>query len=375
MMEEADEVFPPLKCSDYKIAVSDSVSDGDSFVYVVKSQELSSNTEYQVERTFEDFEGLQHCLFNQEGVPGLQGIIFPPLPAKPCPSLSNSDSKSIKVLGLLAVGENWPTYCQALENYLCLITGHSILSKNPVLQRFLTQNEPLAIQRVKKGIFNWLSQAVEGLRKENHKDIDDIFQNERDNNLTLTGLTKAVTEKFTEMVLTEQRLAVACGHFSTSLQLGISQQEDQTAQEFSKMCLKLSEVIDAVQKNYESVAENNINTIGLYLELYSRYLEAEKEMLFRRTCKLVEVENANKNLEKAKAIKKATMEEMKKATDKEFKEISGMAKIEIQNFHRERVRAFQQSLMGLCVSQLNTARESCAVFTQQLSHFRELCGE
>ncbi|XP_066554251.1 sorting nexin-6 isoform X3 [Amia ocellicauda] len=345
--EEADEVFPPLKCSDYKIAVSDSVSDGDSFVYVVKSQELSSNTEYQVERTFEDFEGLQHCLFNQEGVPGLQGIIFPPLPAKPCPSLSNSDSKSIKVLGLLAVGENWPTYCQALENYLCLITGHSILSKNPVLQRFLTQNE----------------------------DIDDIFQNERDNNLTLTGLTKAVTEKFTEMVLTEQRLAVACGHFSTSLQLGISQQEDQTAQEFSKMCLKLSEVIDAVQKNYESVAENNINTIGLYLELYSRYLEAEKEMLFRRTCKLVEVENANKNLEKAKAIKKATMEEMKKATDKEFKEISGMAKIEIQNFHRERVRAFQQSLMGLCVSQLNTARESCAVFTQQLSHFRELCGE
>ncbi|XP_015202802.2 sorting nexin-6 [Lepisosteus oculatus] len=375
MMEEAVEVPSHSNCSVYCIRVTEAIKNGDSLVYVVKSEELSSNMQYQVDRTYEDFEWLQHCLFTQESVPGLQGIIFPPLPAKPMTCDPSSDARSFKQLGLLALGGTWQTYCRALEKYLHLVSGHSILVKNSALQSFLTHKEPPGKQIVKKGIFDKLSQAVEGLRKEHHKDIDEFFQNERDSNVRLTGLTKAASERFLEMVVAEQKIMVACGHFSTSLQLGIGQEDDSTACRISKICLKLSEVIDTVKEKYVSVAENNRNTIGLYLDLYSRYQEAEKEMLFRRTCKLVEVENVNKSLVKVKSTKKAIMEEIKKATDREFLEISGMAKCEIQNYHRERVLAFQQSLIGLCVRQLKTARESYAVLSQQLSHFRELYGE
>ncbi|XP_036388693.1 sorting nexin-6 [Megalops cyprinoides] len=374
--EEVTEVARPgLDISVSSIRVTEAVKNGDSLVFVVKSEELSSSQGHHVERTFEDFEWLQHCLYTQEEVPGLQGIIFPPLPAKPVTSQSNSQAKVLKQLGFLAMGEDWKTYCKAMQKYLQLVAAHSMLSKNKALLAFLTDREPPERQRVRKGLFNRLSQAVEEKRKENHKDIDDFFQNERDDNLTITGFTRAATEKFLDMVLTEQKIAVACGHFSASLNLGVGQEEDPALVAFSKICLKLSEIFDTVKTNVERIAENDMNTLGLALDLDLRYQEAEKEMLFQRTCKLVELENANKNVEKAKPVKKTTMEEIKKAVEKEFDHISAVAKTEIERFHAMRVEAFQQSLTEWCESQLTTTKESAALLAQHLAAFRQLAAE
>ncbi|KAJ8408159.1 hypothetical protein AAFF_G00263870 [Aldrovandia affinis] len=372
--EAAEGVRPGLSISIPSIRVTEALKNVDSLVFVVKSQELSSNQEHHVERTFEDFEWLQHGLFTQEDVTGLQGVIFPPLPAKPVHSQSNSQAKVLKQLGVLAMGEDWRAYCRALQKYLQQVAAHTTLGKNTALQGFLTHTDPPGKQRVRKGLFNRLSQAVEEKLKENHKDVDDFFQNERDDNLTLTGLSRAATEKFLDMVLAEEKIALACGHFSTSLQVGIGPQEDPTLVAFSKICLKLSEVIDTVKKNFESIAENNLYTLGLALDLDLRYQEAEKEMLFRRTCKLVELENANKNAEKAKPLKKEAMEEIKKAAEKEFDHISTVAKLEIERFRRVRVEVFQQSLVEWCESQLRIAKETSATFAQQLTAFR-LLGE
>uniref|UniRef100_A0A3Q3L5I9 PX domain-containing protein n=1 Tax=Mastacembelus armatus TaxID=205130 RepID=A0A3Q3L5I9_9TELE len=82
--------------------------------------------------------------------------------------------------------------------------------------------------------------------------------------------------------------------------------------------------------DYPHVAENNVNTLGLGLDLESRYQEAEKEMLFRRTCKLVEVETARRNTEKAKPVKKA-MEEVQKTAEMEFDHICEVAKQEVKH--------------------------------------------
>lgn len=84
--------------------------------------------------------------------------------------------------------------------------------------------QPPGKQRVRKNIFNRLSQAMDEMRKEGHKvqpcvhlnkriftvstrvrrpemssclcpqDVDDFFQNERDQNLILTGSTKTAAE-------------------------------------------------------------------------------------------------------------------------------------------------------------------------------------
>ncbi|XP_040890055.1 sorting nexin-6 isoform X1 [Toxotes jaculatrix] len=368
MMEEVQEVASVLSVHGQNIKVTEVLKDGDTLTFLIVSQKLSGTGEYHVDRTYDDFEWLQQHLFSQEDVPGIQGVIFPPIPAK---AQVNASAKVMKQLGFLGLGE-WQPYCKALETFLRQVASHNILNKNKAVEIFLTSSDPPGRQRVRKNFFNRLSQAVEEMRKEGHKDVDEFFQTERDQNLVLTGHAKNAAERFLDVVLSEQKIAVACGHFSAALHLCVEAGEDPDKQAFSRICVKLSEVFDSMKKNIMSVADNNVNTLGLGLDLASRYQEAEKEMLFRRTCKLVELETARRNAEKAKPVKKAAMEEVKKAAEAEFDHINGVAKQEISRFEGIRVEMLQQALVQWCEKQLLTARESADQFNQHLQAFREM---
>lgn len=58
------------------------------------------------------------------------------------------------------------------------------------------------------------------------------------------------------------------------------------------------------QKSLEVMNYNDEGTLSCCLDLWSRYLDAEREMLQRRTCLLIEYESANRNLDKAKGSKR-----------------------------------------------------------------------
>ncbi|XP_046728233.1 sorting nexin-6 isoform X2 [Silurus meridionalis] len=351
------------------IVIADVTQDGDTLTFAVTSQKLSSRNGICVFRTYDDFEWLQQSLFSQDDVEGLYGVIFPPLPAKPLPPSSHTQTKALKQLGFLALGNNWQLYCRALEFYLQQVAAHSILGKSKLLHSFLSSTESSSKQRSKKGIFDRLSHAMEEMRKEGHKDVDEFFHNERESNMHLTALFKATTEKFLEVVLTKQRLALACGHFSTSLHLCVTQ-DNPSAMAFSKICVKLSDIMDAVKRNLDNVSENDVCTLGLGLDFESRYQEAKKEMLFRRTCKLVELENIIKTAEKAKSNKKAIMDGVQKVTQKEFNLISSVAKEEIDWYHKTRVSVLRGFLTHWCEKQLDTAKESAALFSQLLEAWK-----
>ncbi|KAF6722787.1 Sorting nexin-6 [Oryzias melastigma] len=368
MMEEVKDASSFLSVQVHNIKVTEVLQDGDSLTFIIVSQKLSGTGEFHVDRTYEDFEWLQQHLFSQEDVPGIQGVIFPPLPAR---LQVNASSKTLRHLGFLGLGE-WQPYCKALETFLRQVAAHSILSKNRAVEIFLTSSDPPGRQKVKKNIFNRLSQAVEEMRKEGHKDVDDFFQTKRDHNFLLTGYTKMAAEKFLDVVLTEQKIAVACGHFSTALHLCMEQGENPEKQDFSQVCVKLSEVFNSIKKSMTSTAMNDMNTLGLGLDLETRYQEAEKEMLFRRTCKLVELQNATKNAEKAKPVKKAVMEEAKKATEVEFRQICEVAKKEIIQLESKHVETLQQALVQWCEKQLLTAKESAEVYSQHLQTFKRM---
>ncbi|KAI3370188.1 hypothetical protein L3Q82_024966 [Scortum barcoo] len=375
--EEVTGVPFTLSAHAHNIKVTEVVKDGDTLTFLIVSQKLSGTGEYHVDRTYDDFEWLQQRLFSQEDVPGIQGVIFPPLPAKP---QVNPSAKVMKQLGFLALAE-WQPYCKALQTFLRQIAAHSILSKNTAVEVFLTSSDPPGRQRVRKNIFNRLSQAVEEMRKESHKDVDEFFQTERDHNLVLTGFTKTAAERFLEVVQTEQScvcpksgvhsisclsadIAVACGHFSAALHLCVEQGEDPDKQAFSKACVKLSEVFESMKKNMTNVAENNVSTLGLGLDLESRYQEAEKEMLFRRTCKLVELEAARRNAEKAKPVKKAAVSVCLCV------HVEHTVGSDIAQFQAERVKLLQQALVQWCEKQLLTAKESADRFNQHLQALR-----
>ncbi|XP_028262188.1 sorting nexin-6 isoform X2 [Parambassis ranga] len=365
MMEEAKDEASVLSVHGDDIKVTEVLKDGDTLTFLIISKKLSGTGEYHVDRTYDDFEWLQQHLFAQEDVPGIQGVIFPPLPAKP---QVNASAKTMKQLGILGLGE-WQPYCKAMETFLRQVAAHSVLCRNKAVEVFLTSSAPPGRQKIRKNIFNRLSQAVEEMRKEGHKDVDEFFQTERDRNLVLTSCTKTAAEKFLDMVLTEQKIAVACGHFSAALHLLVEPGEDADKQAFSRVCVKLSEVFESMKKNMTSVAENNMSTLGLGLDLESRHQEAEKEMLFRRTCKLVELESTKRNAEKAKPVKKLAMEEVKKAAETEFEHICRVAKQEITRFEKVRVEMLQQALVQWCEKQLLTAKESADQFNKHLQVF------
>ncbi|CAL8382526.1 unnamed protein product [Boreogadus saida] len=365
-----EEVTPPraLSVSPGTVRVTEAAQDGELLTFIIVSQKLSGTGEYHVDRTYEDFDWLQQHLFSLEDVPGIQGIIFPPLPARAQP---NAPGKLVRQLGLLATGGTWTPYCRALEAYLQQVAGHSLLSRTQHLETFLTSPEPPGRQKVKRGLFNRLSQAVEGIRKDGHtEDVDDFFRTEREHNLSLTGLSRAAAERFLEVVQTEQKIAVACGHFAASLQLCVEAGDDPGQETFSKMCVKISEIMESMKKNVQKVAENDVTTLGLGLDLECRYQEAEKEMLFRRTCKLVELETASRNAERAKPLKKAAMDEIKKAAEKDFDQVSVVAKQEVARFQRARVAVLRQALVRWCELQILTATGSAEQWNQQLLAFR-----
>ncbi|GAA6086243.1 uncharacterized protein si:dkey-28n18.9 isoform X2 [Tachysurus ichikawai] len=369
MFKEGSNDQSALSVNANSIKVTDVTQDGDTLTFAITSQKLSSDNGICVFRTYEDFDWLQHSLFSQEDIAGLHGVIFPPLPAKPLPSSSHTQAKALKLLGFLALGNNWQLYCKALEFYLQQVAAHSILGKSKLLPSFLSSTESPGNQHSKKSILERFSHAVEEMRKESHRDVDQFFHNERESSTNRTTLFKATTEKFLDIVLANQRLSLACGHFSTSLRLCLTQ--DDLSVVASKIYLKLSDIMDAVKSNLDKVSENDVCTLGLGLDFESRYQEAKREMLFRRTCKLVELEAIIKNAEKAKPNKKVVMEKIQTITQKEFNLISSVAKEEIEWYHKARVIVLRDFLTRWCEKQLHTARESAALFSQHLEACRQ----
>ncbi len=95
-------------------------------------------------------------------------------------------------------------------------------------------------------------------------------------------------------------------------------------------------------------------------------------MLYGRTCKLVEFENATKSLEKAKPLKKEAAEELKDKKEREFNEISEVAKKEISKFQRQRVVEFQKALILYAEAKIKTARDISALIAKDISTLKQM---
>ncbi|GBN71068.1 hypothetical protein AVEN_90523-1 [Araneus ventricosus] len=94
-------------------------------------------------------------------------------------------------------------------------------------------------------------------------------------------------------------------------------------------------------------------------------------MLSQRTNLLVEYENANKALDKAKPQKKQMAEEAKLAAEKAFEDCSDVARQEIKQFHRRRVNMFQESLEKFAEAQLRNARDVNAMLAKSLTKIKQ----
>ncbi|XP_070559662.1 sorting nexin-6-like [Ptychodera flava] len=356
----------------YTAQVVGATKDGDVIKYELKTKKLDeSNKEVNVIREYEDFQWLEHCLVTNNDV---SGLILPPLPPKPGVSASGAEAKSKKQLGSgskALIGDEFHKDCRGLEKYLQLVLKHELLGKEESLGKFLVDKEAPMRTKLKKNILSNLSKAVGEARKGNHKDIDDTFQKERDNCNDKLTLTKEASDNFNKMVYIQLRLEGAYSHLSTMLNLGGGVLEGPSASA-NNMLVKFSHALDDYKHGITVFSANDENTLGFTLDLYARYQESEKEMLYRRTCKMIDLETATKNLEKAKPQKRDAAEDVKKDAEAAFDKISDVAKKEIVKYHRERVLAFQKALILYAEAKVKTARDTYALLARDLKKLKEM---
>ncbi|XP_014678582.1 PREDICTED: uncharacterized protein LOC106818381, partial [Priapulus caudatus] len=289
-------------------------------LYTIRTKQIKDDdSDYKfIQRQWEDLEWLEHCLTVDINV---SGIIVPPLPPKPGANAASAETRSRKQLGSATktlVGDEFYRDCRMLEKYLRLLINHPTFGKNPALEKFLMQKEPPTRARVKKGMFSKLSSAVEN-RKSSHPDCDEFFQKERTWVTEYSNIMKDCSNAFNQKVYAQKSLANAYGHLATASTLQSASQEGHDIC-LSKFLTKFSSGLEGAKHGLEVMSNNDERTLGFYLEFYAMTFEAEKDMLLRRTCLLVEYETANKTLDKAKPNKKeaphpSTMAQLWKATD------------------------------------------------------------
>ncbi|KAK2157603.1 hypothetical protein LSH36_188g06003 [Paralvinella palmiformis] len=313
----------------FKVKVTDAVKNGDVLTYTVKTTEIVSEKECAVSREYEDFEFLHHCLVTSATS---NGIILPPLPPKPVVDPKDAHVRSKKVLGnrsKILIGDEFHKDCKGLERYLRLLVNHRMLGISIYLDKFLTEKQAPERVNVKKGFFGKLSTILSEARKAHHRDVDEYFQTERDWSNQHSSVLKEVAEvrklflafaisySFTHtekcmasslFVITSntmwlsEGLAGAFAHLSTALLLGGGVEEENLIRA-NKLLVKFSEALEDAKHGCDVDVFNDENTLGFHLDWSYRHAESLKEMLFHRTCLMVDYEEANRVLDKAKAHK------------------------------------------------------------------------
>ncbi|KXJ12229.1 sorting nexin-6 [Exaiptasia diaphana] len=357
----------------WNVKVLDASKDGEvvKFTLQTKTEDDPKDKGVVVLRDYDDFEWLYHCLITQNKV---DAVVVPPLPQRPVVTANASEAKSKKQLGKDAknmVADEFTKECRSLEKFLQLILVHPAFKKDGILEKFLIEQEAPARTKVKKGLFGSLGKTVDEMRFQGYKDRDEDFQKHRDFVDKELAAIKEANMNFAKMSNTQLRVALSLGELSSALSTASAINEDSTNR-LKPAFNVFSSAVTTEKDSYDVMSKNDDNTLGFTLDLYSRYMESAKEMLFRRTCKLVEFENAVKALEKAKPQKKEQCETAKNEAETAYNEITELAAIEMKRFNRQRVLALQSSLTNFAESRIKNGRDTYAILAKLLNDVKKL---
>ena len=109
------------------------------------------------------------------------------------------------------------------------------------------------------------------------------------------------------------------------------------------------------------------------MALWSRYAEAERDMLAVRTGLLIDYERANKAFAKTKIHRRTDNERAKLRAERVFEECSDVARNEIKRFYRERSAAISKAIANYRKAHLLVNRDILHLLQlsyENLKHFR-----
>lgn len=358
--------------SRYKIVIRNNVTkNGNVVMYSIESIRREDQQKFTVFRQYEDFEYLYHCLTTAHKT---DGLIIPPLPIRPAIEPELAHKKSKKQLGSdtkTMIGDEFQKDCWLLQYFLRLMIKHPVFGSNQSIDVFLTEREPLPRPKLRKGI-GFIARISESFDnwKYTHKDCDEFFEKERDFVNEYTLHLKEASEALNSIIYGRQKLCEVMSHLSAALNLNLGDNEGM-ARVGMRFCNLFSRGLDDYRHGLEVISHNDETTLGNTLYFWHRYYESYKEMLFKRTCLMIDYENANRMLDKAKANKKKETEEAKIIAEKEFEDCSEVAIQEIKRFHRQRIETISLNMRKYAESQLIVAKDMLQLLNNSVENLKK----
>uniref|UniRef100_A0A8D0D2P0 Sorting nexin 5 n=1 Tax=Sander lucioperca TaxID=283035 RepID=A0A8D0D2P0_SANLU len=351
------------------IDIPDALCERDKVKFTVHTKTTLSSfqkPDFSVPRQHEDFIWLHDTLVETEDYAGL---IIPPAPPKPD---FESPREKMHKLGegeATMTKEEYTKMKQELEaEYLAVfkktvqvhevflqrLSSHPNLSKDRNFQIFLEYDQDLTVRRKNAkemfgGFFKNMVKSADEVLISGIKEVDDFFEQEKTFLLDYYSKIKDSTAKAEKMTRSHKNIADDYIHISATLN---SLSADDTTILFV-----------SVQKVEGRVASDQELKLTELLRYYMRDIQAAKDLLYRRARALVDYENSNKALDKARLKSKdiPQAEEHQQQCLQKFDKLSESGKKELTSFKGRRVVAFRKNLIEMAELEIKHAKVSTVV--------------
>ncbi|XP_045756650.3 sorting nexin-6 isoform X2 [Mirounga angustirostris] len=370
-----------------QVDISDALSERDKVKFTVHTKSSLPNfkqNEFSVVRQHEEFIWLHDSFVENEDY---AGYIIPPAPPRPDFDASREKLQKLGEGEGSMTKEEFTKMKQELEAeylaifkktvamhevFLCRVAAHPILRKDLNFHVFLEYNQDLSVRGKNKkekleDFFKNMVKSADGVIVSGVKDVDDFFEHERTFLLEYHNRVKDASAKSDRMTRSHKSAADDYNRIGSSLYaLGTQDSTD-----ICKFFLKVSELFDKTRKIEARVSADEDLKLSDLLKYYLRESQAAKDLLYRRSRSLVDYENANKALDKARAKNKDVLqaETSQQLCCQKFEKISESAKQELIDFKTRRVAAFRKNLVELAELELKHAKGNLQLLQNCLAVF------
>uniref|UniRef100_A0A673MKP9 Sorting nexin n=1 Tax=Sinocyclocheilus rhinocerous TaxID=307959 RepID=A0A673MKP9_9TELE len=343
-----------------QVDISDALSERDKVKFTVHTKSTLPNfkqNEFSVVRQHEEFIWLHDSFVENEEY---AGYIIPPSPPRPDFDASREKLQKLGEGEGSMTKEEFTKMKQELEAeylaifkktvamhevFLCRVAAHPVLRKDLNFHVFLEYNQDLSVRGKNKkekleDFFKNVVKSADGVLVAGVKDVDDFFEHEKTFLLEYHNRVKDSSAKSDRMIRSHKSAADDINRIASTLH--------------SPLPLLFSNS----QKIEARVAADEDLKLADLLKYYLRESQAAKDLLYRRGRALVDYENANKALDKARAKNKDVLqaETTQQVCCQKFEKISESAKQELIDFKTRRVAAFRKNLVELAELELKHAK-------------------
>ncbi|XP_066034136.1 sorting nexin-5 isoform X2 [Chamaea fasciata] len=357
-----------------QIDIPDALSEKDRVKFTVHTKTTLpafQSPEFSVTRQHEDFVWLHDTLTETEEYAGL---IIPPAPSKPDFDGPREKMQKLGEGEVTMTKEEFAKMKQELEaEYLAVfkktvssheiflqrIASHPVLSKDRNFHVFLEYDQDLSVRRknTKEMFGGFLKSVVKSADEvlfSGVKEVEDFFEQEKTFLVNYYNRIKDACAKADKM--TRSHKNVADDYIYTSACLNSLALEEPTV--IKKYLLKVAELFEKLRKVESRVSSDEDLKLSELLRYYMLNIEAVKDLLYRRTRALVDYENSNKALDKARLKSKdiKLAEAHQQDCCQKFEKISESAKQELLSFKQKRIAAFRKNLIEMAELEIKHAK-------------------